>query len=109
MHASISSHVHIHTCSFIDQSTTKSPGGIAAAIWPVHMIWWQHYSTGHRQRHNETRLNAFGDQTQTRLHSPPPSNGGNSQALKAWFLLEAKLLLANQPVYSKRCFKIRPS
>ena len=41
------------------------------------------YSTGHRQRQNETRLNAFGGQTQTRLRSPRPSNAGNSQALKA--------------------------
>ena len=36
------------------------------------------YSTGHRQRQNETRLNAFGGQTQTRLRSPRPSNAGNS-------------------------------
>ena len=36
------------------------------------------YSTGHRQRQNETRLNAFGCQTQTRLRSPRPSNAGNS-------------------------------
>ena len=41
------------------------------------------YSTGHRQRQNETRLNAFGGQTQTRLRSPRPSNAGNSRALKA--------------------------
>ena len=27
---------------------------------------------------NETRSNAFGSQTQTRLRSPRPSNGGNS-------------------------------
>ena len=31
------------------------------------------YSTGHRQRQNETRSNAFGGQTQTRLRSPRPS------------------------------------
>ena len=41
------------------------------------------YSTGQRQRQNETRLNAFGGQTQTRLRSPRPSNAGNSRALKA--------------------------
>ena len=41
------------------------------------------YSTGHRQRQNETRLNAFGGQIQMRLHSPRPSNAGNSRALKA--------------------------
>ena len=32
----------------------------------------------------------------------------NSPALKAGFILEAKLLLANQPVHGKRCFTIHP-
>ena len=41
-------------------------------------LWYVWYSTGHRQCQNETRSNAFGSQTQTRLHSPRPSNGGNS-------------------------------
>ena len=40
---------------------------------PSIMIILQHYSTGHRQRQNETRSNAFGGQTQTRLRSPRPS------------------------------------
>ena len=57
-------------------------------------VLWS-YSTGHRQRQNETRSNAFGGQTQTRLRSPRPSNAGNSRALKARFLLEVKLLLIN--------------
>ena len=49
----------------------------------VHVNTHVAYSTGHRQRQNETRLNAFGGQTQTRLRSPRPSNGENSRALKA--------------------------
>ena len=32
----------------------------------------------------------------------------NSPALKAGFILEAKLLLANQPVHGKCCFTIHP-
>ena len=67
------------------------------------------YSTSHRQRQNEMHLNVFGGQTQMHLRSPRPSNSGNSRVLKPWFLLEAKLLLTNQPVYGKRCFMIHPS
>ena len=33
----------------------------------------------------------------------------NSRELKAGFILEAKLLLTNQPVHGKRYFMIRPS
>ena len=71
------------------------------------------YSTGagHRQGKNEMCLNAFTAQTQTSLHSPHPSNGLGiiCRALKAGYLLEAELLLTNQPVYGKCCFTISPS
>ena len=68
------------------------------------------YSTSHRQRQNETCSNAFAAQLKRIcIHHAQVMN---SQALKAGFILEAKLLLTNQPtnqpVHSKRCFTIHP-
>ena len=53
------------------------------------------YSTGHRQRQNETRSNTFGGQTQTCLRSPCPSNGGNSRAQS--MISTRSKTAANQP------------
>ena len=49
----------------------------------------------------QTRLNAFGGQTQTRLRSPRPSNGGNSRALKLQSMISARSkTAANQSTVS---------
>ena len=50
-----------------------------------------------QQHQNEMCSNAFTAQVM------------NSQALEAGFILEAKLLLTNQPVHGKCCFTIHPS
>ena len=67
----------------------------------------QNYSTGHRQRQNEMHSNVFA--AQLKHFCVHHTQVMNSRALEAGFLLEAKLLLTNQPVHSKHCFTIRPS
>ena len=62
-----------------DVSNAVSPEELIKSVYSNDTL----YIIQNRQHQNETRLNAFGGQTQTRLHLPRPSNGGNSQALKA--------------------------
>ena len=62
-----------------DVSNAVSPEELIKSVYGNDTL----YIIQNRQRQNETRSNAFGGQTQTHLHLPHPSNGGNSQALKA--------------------------
>ena len=64
------------------------------------------YSTGHRQRQNETRSNAFAAQLKrVCIHHAQVMVWGTVNAQS----MEAKLLLTSQPVQGKRSFMIRPS
>ena len=60
----------------------RSTNKIKTGIYEVYTTYQHHstsiYSNSHRQHQNEMCLNAFGGKTQTHLHSPCPSNGGNS-------------------------------